>query len=594
MDFLDYYRNNLSYIRGLAGEFASEFPKIAGRLSLSEFDCQDPYVERLLEGTAFLSARVEKKLDESYGRLLETILNSLAPSALYPVPSGAVLQLVPDYSNPLVRQGGVLPMGTAFDAFIPGINTPCRFCSFIDTPLSPLLVREAEYITRDLSGFGVHDEKARSALRLKLESFEGEPGARDTCFFLNMNDDAASLLLRQLMTDTERVYAGQAGGFKPLERVRVSLPFRGDTKSLFRELKGNIQGLRFLQDFMAYPAFFKFFTLANLPVAPGLQEILITFRRRELSLATEIKSGSLRLNCVPALNLFNKRSDRVPMERETYEYHVVPERAAMRDFEVLSVRGVEFFNERNESLFQAKSFYQEDLFKEGERNFFSQHRRRTLFAAKTARRSSYDGSEMFLTFSGRDKRLDQAYQFAAETICTNRDLPLLLPEGVGLMAASPFIKSCSFIARPSRPDYSGIEQGERSDFAKLSHLLYNLSAMLWQEGDFPLEMFKTLLRNYRFRGDEETGRIADGIVKIERRTMTFRFVEKGAVFFERGWKVDIHLNENAYAGIGYYFFAYTLAEMLRSFTPISSMLEISVYTQQSGYLGTWKTTLEKE
>jgi type VI secretion system VasI/ImpG family protein len=593
MDFLDYYRNNLGYIRGLAGEFASEFPKIAGRLSLSEFDCQDPYVERLLEGTAFLAARVEKKLDESYGRLLETILESLAPSVLYPVPSGAVLQLEPDNNLPAVRRGGVLPMGTPFDAFIPTINTPCRFSSFMDMPLSPLLVRDAEYITRDLSGFGIHDEGAHSALYLQLESFGGE-GAADTCFFLNMGDDGASLLLRQLMVDRGRVYSGKSGSFSPLEEARISLPFRGDTKNLFRELKGNIQGIRFLQDFMAYPAFFKFFTIEKLPISQGVRELLITFRRREFSLATEVKAGSLRLNCVPALNLFNKRSDRIPMEKEVYEYHLVPERAAMRDFEVLSVRGTEFFNERNEKLFSAKSFYEEGLFKDGERNFFSQHRRRSLFTTRATRRSSYDGSELFLTFSGRDRRLEEAYQFTAEMVCTNRDLPLLLSDGGGLVTKAQLIKNSSFLTRPTRPDYSGIEQGEQSDFAKLGHLLYNLSAMLWQEGDFPLEVFKALIRNYRFRGNEETGRIADGIVKIDRRTMAFRFVERGAVFFERGWKVDIYLNENAYAGIGYYTFAYTLAEMLRSFTPINSILEISVYTQQSGYLGTWKTTLERE
>ncbi len=60
MDFLDYYRENLGYLRTLGAEFAAEFPKIAARLDLSAFECQDPYVERLLEGTAFLAARVEK------------------------------------------------------------------------------------------------------------------------------------------------------------------------------------------------------------------------------------------------------------------------------------------------------------------------------------------------------------------------------------------------------------------------------------------------------------------------------------------------------------------------------------------------------
>lgn len=93
MELLDYYRDNLTYIRDLAAEFSVEFPKIAGRLGLGEFECGDPYIERLLEGTAFLSAQVEKKLDESYFNLLESVLNSLAPSALYPIPSGAVLEL---------------------------------------------------------------------------------------------------------------------------------------------------------------------------------------------------------------------------------------------------------------------------------------------------------------------------------------------------------------------------------------------------------------------------------------------------------------------------------------------------------------------
>jgi type VI protein secretion system component VasA len=96
MDLLDYYRNNLSYLRGLSDEFAAEFPKIARRLLISEYDCQDPYIERLLEGTAFLAAKVEKKLDEGYYPFMEALLNSIAPDALYPVPAGAILEVSPN------------------------------------------------------------------------------------------------------------------------------------------------------------------------------------------------------------------------------------------------------------------------------------------------------------------------------------------------------------------------------------------------------------------------------------------------------------------------------------------------------------------
>lgn len=75
-DFLDYYSDNLSFIRKLGAEFAREYPKIASRLDLSSLECQDPFIERLLEGTAFLSARVEKKLDDGSYRFLENLLSS--------------------------------------------------------------------------------------------------------------------------------------------------------------------------------------------------------------------------------------------------------------------------------------------------------------------------------------------------------------------------------------------------------------------------------------------------------------------------------------------------------------------------------------
>ena len=58
---LDHYNNELHHLREMAGEFAREFPKIAGRLSLDKDAkeiCPDPYVERLLEGFAYLAARI--------------------------------------------------------------------------------------------------------------------------------------------------------------------------------------------------------------------------------------------------------------------------------------------------------------------------------------------------------------------------------------------------------------------------------------------------------------------------------------------------------------------------------------------------------
>ena len=61
-------------MREMGAEFAAEFPKIAGRLTLDGFECADPYVERLLEGFAFLAARIQLKLDAEYPRFTQHLL----------------------------------------------------------------------------------------------------------------------------------------------------------------------------------------------------------------------------------------------------------------------------------------------------------------------------------------------------------------------------------------------------------------------------------------------------------------------------------------------------------------------------------------
>jgi type VI secretion system VasI/ImpG family protein len=599
MELLEYYRDNLTYIRNLAAEFSAEFPKIAGRLGLGEFECEDPYIERLLEGTAFLSARVEKKLDEGYYHLLESVLNSVAPTALYPIPAGAVLELTLNAGNEQVHSGAaVLEAGALLDAFIPTINTPCRFATLDDRVLSPLVVEDAEYITRNLSDYGINNPQSFAGLRLKLSSITRDvipPSTDELCFYINLAEGDASLLLRQIMHEQAGCYvrAGAATQFVPLRKLSFDMPLASGERILSDKIRGHVLGLRVLQNFLAYPAFFKFFTIKNLgglfasPV--NTVELLLVFKRREPSLVS-VKGSSLRLNCVPVLNLFTKRSDRVLIEKEAYQFHVVPDRAGPQDYEVVYVRRLEFFNEQNETLFFAENFYDDNPLEEKARkNFFSQHRRKSLVNARNIRRSSYEGAEVFVSFSAQDKKMEEAYQFAADTICTNRDLALLIPPETPLNARSPLLGGGTFMVRPTRPEYSLFQQGRASDFAKLSHVVFNLSALLWQKGKFPLEAFRTLLGSYQIRSEEETERMVEGLVSLESESSAFRFIKKGAVFFELGWKITFILDETACAGIGYFIFGRIVAEVLMSFAPINSLLEIHFLTKQSGPIAVWKT-----
>ena len=103
--FLNYYNEELQFIREFGNEFAQAYPKIARRLSLDGLECADPYVERLLEGFSFLSARVRMKLDAEFPRFTQQLLRMAYPSYECPTPSMAIVNLEPDMSEGGLAEG---------------------------------------------------------------------------------------------------------------------------------------------------------------------------------------------------------------------------------------------------------------------------------------------------------------------------------------------------------------------------------------------------------------------------------------------------------------------------------------------------------
>src|SRR6202451_16358 len=109
---LPYYDRELTAIHRLATEFAEAYPKIAGRLRLSPSGVDDPHVARLLDGVAFLAARVHHRLDDEFPELTDALLGMLYPHYLSPVPSCMVARLdcAADLQLPDTR-----PVGTAIE-----------------------------------------------------------------------------------------------------------------------------------------------------------------------------------------------------------------------------------------------------------------------------------------------------------------------------------------------------------------------------------------------------------------------------------------------------------------------------------------------
>ncbi|OZA56748.1 MAG: type VI secretion protein, partial [Sphingomonadales bacterium 39-62-4] len=109
---LRFYNEELTYLRESAREFGEEHETVASRLGLKTPNDPDPYVERLLEGVAYLSARVQLKISDQYPEFTQHLLAAVQPHYLAPVPSICIAGFEPKDGDPLLAEGYAVPRQT--------------------------------------------------------------------------------------------------------------------------------------------------------------------------------------------------------------------------------------------------------------------------------------------------------------------------------------------------------------------------------------------------------------------------------------------------------------------------------------------------
>ena len=112
--FLDLYNRELAVLLEQASEFAEEYPGIAERLGGLVAERMDPMAGALLEGTAFLAARVQLKLKQEFPEFTSNLLDQLVPNYLAPTPSVMLAKIHPPFADPALRDGKRIRKGRDF------------------------------------------------------------------------------------------------------------------------------------------------------------------------------------------------------------------------------------------------------------------------------------------------------------------------------------------------------------------------------------------------------------------------------------------------------------------------------------------------
>src|SRR3954468_10987977 len=355
-EFLDLYNTELQLLYEQAREFADEYPGIAERLGGVIPDPMDPMVAGLLEGTAFLAARVQLKIKHEFPEFTGNLLEQLVPNYLAPTPSAMLAKVCPPFADSALRDGRHIARGSYLDATYRELdrNVACRYRLTSGIALWPFDVVSAEYFTTpgSLQALGIpvgtdvvagmrltltHRTAARKEDDLPEAHVPKTPsswfaGCRTTelPIYLIGNEADAVSLYEQIFADCIGVYfrfLDEYGDPVIVPAAANCLSQLGfdDDQSLLPNDNRIFRGFDLLREYFMFPRKFLGFALGKLAaVMPRLTaktvDILFAFDEVNARLPAAVQAGMFALYAAPAVNLFEKTTDRVAIKSNQHEY----------------------------------------------------------------------------------------------------------------------------------------------------------------------------------------------------------------------------------------------------------------------------------
>jgi type VI secretion system protein ImpG len=617
---LSLYESELRYFRETSVEFAQAFPKIAGRLGIDGNEVADPYVERLIEATAFLSARVGLKLDSEFPRFTGHLLDVVYPHYLAPTPTMLVVSCVPELDDAALAEGPIMPRGSGLRTRQTiGQATYCEFRTAHDLRLWPIEIKRAQYFSyapdlnlqqhprsRDIRGglrFVVQATAGLTFDQIALDELSIHfGGAEDVAWQLHecVLGNPVGVLV-QPIGPTGPV-AGQMKAMGP--DIVKAVGFEED-EALLPPTATGFSGYRLVQEYFAFAQRFQFARIQKLrsvlaSMAVPEVEIILLFSRGDAALEKLVSAENVRLHCVPAINLFNKRLDRIAVSDGASQFHLLPDRTKPLDYEVHSVLEV-----IGHGRSDAKSSAPEQVFLpfysafHGSRHvhpaYFSVTREPRMQSQKQraqGHRSSYIGSEVYIQLVDPQQApyASTLRQLAVTSLCTNRDLPLLMQLGRGndLECVDSFpIRRVMVVRGPSRPISPVANQG--LSWKVIDHLALNYLSLSEGNGEKSAAALREMLMLYAMHADEARQKQVEGLLSVSTKAITRRLPMAGPIAFGRGLEVILEVEKMAFHGHSAFAFGAVMARFLSRHVNVNHFTETVLSFTGKGESMRWES-----
>lgn len=587
MKINDYYLRELNTLRHMGEEFSVKNPGLAPYLAK---EGQDPDVERMLEGFAFLTGRLKQQLDEELPEVSHTLTQILWPNYVRPIPSYAIIAYEPLRDQTISQK---VPKGTEVYSDSNNGIPQCRFQTCYDTFVHPIEISHSRYF--------IYGSKGEIEIDFSLTSNETLASNRidSLRLFLNGTRIAAEELYVYLLEFVETIIVDVLD-FNDEPLSSVSLPegtfqpvgFKDD-ESILPYPDNVFKGHILLQEYFGFVQKHHFVQLSNLEMLQSIDEKILAqsrkFRLRlglskRFNIVQTLNKDNFILYATPIVNLFE--ADAIPIRKSPLddEYLLSPSEFERHESEVFAVDSVR-------GWIPEKNSYEDFMPFES----FNYHKSDEYYSVRVKISDDGERTQSYIRFASAEGLYEKS-EYAQATIsvkllATNRALPSKLRLGQICLgdphSASAHLKFKNItIPTASYPPPIG------DDF--LWRMISNMSLNYLSLNH--IETLRSMISSYDFPGMNDH-RIKNKNLLMLKGIASIRF-ETGEMIYEgfpiRGILVFVDLDISKFTGLGEaYLFCNVLNEFLAYYGTLNSFHKLEA---KMGDFGTfhWAPRLDQK
>ena len=626
--FRDAYNRELALLYERAAEFSTEYPGIADRLGGLLRENVDPAVAGLLEGSAFLAARVQLKMEEEFRSFTTELLEQIFPDALTPIPSVMLVQANPPYDNKDLENGIAFKPGDYLDArFVDSDQrVSCRFRLASPLQLWPLKIADVTYhdSPAPVAATGLEIVKGTVAgLTVALERPQAAGGGKmsdlaiDTLpFYFNAAMQDAVALYEQIHCDLLRVSVRYLNAHGDPVFVRLAphqveqIGFDANERAFPRATQ-LFDGFAQLREAFVFPRKYLGFRLTGLKealrgVTASSFEFVFEFDTSSATLSSRLKTSHLGLHVATAVNLFEETASQVRLDKKRHEFVVTPDSSPVTHYEIHRITEVFAHYTGAQSKVKVAPLYG---LPEGGTNPHSalyyttkqKERRLTDHEKRFGRRHRYRGTETFVAiYEPPDTETGaEAQRLQIKTLCSNRHLPEYLPiagSSDDFHMTDDVTVSLACVGGPTPPrepmtelEKEGPHRAIQGDvyWRIISYLSLSHFGLDDRGGDDGGAALREVLSLFADLSDASVETQVQGIVGLETRQIT-RSIQRGDGFFPaRGVEVKLTFDEEAFEGSGIILMGAILDRFFAEYANINSFTQTVITSRQRGVIKTW-------